>query len=106
MERRVSKHSHLGYVSKYSHLNPCPSGVWADPLTRCGNNRYTNPRSVFRPRRRSSGVPLARLAGHHEARLRLARAFRAGRLPHALLLTGPEGIGTQGLALWLAQPVL
>lgn len=37
---------------------------------------------------------------------RLAGLHREGRLPHALLLTGPEGVGQGRLALRLAQAVL
>lgn len=46
------------------------------------------------------------LAGHHQARRRLADSNRSGRLPQVLLLTGPVGIGKQRLALWLAQLLL
>jgi len=46
------------------------------------------------------------LIGHQEARNRLARAARAGKLPQVLLLTGAPGVGKQRLALWLAQLVL
>jgi DNA polymerase-3 subunit delta' len=46
------------------------------------------------------------MAGHLEARRRLAQAVRTGRLPQVLLLTGAAGVGKQRLALWLAQLVL
>lgn len=51
-------------------------------------------------------MPLAPVAGHHEARHRLASAFSAGRLPQVMVLTGPVGVGKQRLALWLAQLLL
>ena len=50
-----------------------------------------------------AGMPLAPLAGHHEARRRLAAALAAGRLPQVMVLTGAPGVGKQRLALWLAQ---
>lgn len=48
-----------------------------------------------------------RLFGHEAAEARFARAWRAGRPPHAWLLTGPRGVGKATLAwrlarLWLA----
>ncbi len=46
------------------------------------------------------------LAGHHQARRRLADSNRSGRLPQVLLVTGPAGVGKQRLALWLAQLLL
>ena len=48
-------------------------------------------------------MPLLPLAGHQEARRRIAAALRAGRLPQVMLITGPAGIGKQRLALWIAQ---
>lgn len=46
------------------------------------------------------------LAGHEAAERELARLYRAGRLPHAILLTGPRGIGKATLAFRFARFVL
>ncbi len=48
-------------------------------------------------------MSLLPLAGHEDVRRRLAQAQHVGRLPQALLLTGPAGVGKQRTALWLAQ---
>jgi DNA polymerase-3 subunit delta' len=48
-------------------------------------------------------MPLAPLSGHHELRARLNAAIHRDRLPQVLLVTGPNGVGKQRLALWLAQ---
>ncbi len=44
--------------------------------------------------------------GHVRLRERLATALAAERLPQALLLTGPRGVGKQRIALWIAQALL
>lgn len=46
------------------------------------------------------------LVGHQAAARQLASAFQAGRLHHALLLTGPAGIGKATLAFRLAYHLL
>ncbi len=43
------------------------------------------------------------LIGHAAATEQLGRAWAGGRLPQALLLEGPDGIGKQRVGLWLAQ---
>ncbi|MFG1281329.1 DNA polymerase III subunit delta' [Xanthobacter autotrophicus] len=48
----------------------------------------------------------ARLFGHGVVESDLIGDFRAGRLPHALLIGGPEGIGKATLAYRLARMVL
>jgi DNA polymerase-3 subunit delta' len=51
-------------------------------------------------------MPLRPLYGHEAVRGRLLSAVRTDRLPQALLLEGPQGVGKQRLALWLAQALL
>ena len=51
-------------------------------------------------------MPFDSVVGHGPAREALARACREGRLPHALLLTGPDGVGKRTLALELARGLL
>ena len=51
-------------------------------------------------------MPLRPVYGHERLRNRLARALAAGRLPQALLLVGPTGVGKQRLGLWIAQSLL
>ena len=46
------------------------------------------------------------LAGHGQAAGSLAAAYRAGKLPHALLFSGPRGIGKATLAFRFAYHVL
>jgi DNA polymerase-3 subunit delta' len=46
------------------------------------------------------------LLGHERAERDLRRLFEAGRLPHAVLLTGPRGIGKATLAFRFARYVL
>lgn len=57
-----------------------------------------------------SGVPPPRanpdLVGHENAERELERLYRTGRLPHAILLGGPRGIGKATLAFRLARFVL
>src|SRR5262245_30851581 len=47
-----------------------------------------------------------RVLGQSKAKELLAQAIASGRLPHALLLVGPEGIGKRLLALELARHLL
>ena len=48
-------------------------------------------------------MPLLPLVGHLEVRDRLIKAIASGSLPQTILLAGPEGVGKQRLALWIAQ---
>jgi DNA polymerase-3 subunit delta' len=51
-------------------------------------------------------MPLHPIYGHESARHQLSGAVTGGRLPQALLIDGPAGVGKQRLALWLAQHLL
>ncbi|MCO5065916.1 MAG: DNA polymerase III subunit delta' [Rhizobiaceae bacterium] len=57
-----------------------------------------------------SGIPepseTANLVGHVEAQHMLLAAQRAGRLPHAILLAGPQGIGKATFAFAFARHLL
>src|SRR5258708_34802404 len=46
------------------------------------------------------------LFGHHEAEMALLNAYRSGRVPHAWLIGGPQGIGKATLAYRMARFVL
>src|SRR5947209_14458743 len=46
------------------------------------------------------------LAGHREAEAALLDAYRSGRIPHAWLIGGPQGIGKATLAYRMARFVL
>ena len=48
-------------------------------------------------------MSLPPLIGHERVRSKLAGAHASGKLPQALLLAGPRGVGKQRIALWLAQ---
>ena len=51
-------------------------------------------------------MPIPPLYGHEGIRNRLVGAIASGRLPQALLLEGPPGVGKQRLGLWLAQALV
>jgi len=51
-------------------------------------------------------VAFASIAGHERVRALLARALAGGRLPPALLLVGPEGVGKRTLALAAARALV
>ena len=48
-------------------------------------------------------MPLLPFVGHDEARGQVGRAIQAGAIPQTLLIAGPEGVGKQRFALWIAQ---
>lgn len=51
-------------------------------------------------------MPWLSLRGHDRVVESIRRAIRGGRLPHALLFVGPEGVGKLAFALRLAQALL
>ncbi|MBL0178875.1 MAG: hypothetical protein IPP98_07085 [Gemmatimonadetes bacterium] len=51
-------------------------------------------------------MSLTPLVGHNAARLDVLRAIASDALPQVLLLTGPQGVGKQRFALWLAQRLM
>ena len=51
-------------------------------------------------------MPLRPLYGHELLRRRFLGAIASGRLPQAILLEGPRGVGKQRFGLWLAQALL
>jgi len=51
-------------------------------------------------------MTLKPIAGHTIARRRIAQAVTTGHLPQVMLVSGPEGVGKQRLALWAAQFLL
>jgi len=59
---------------------------------------------------RETAVPHPReasmLFGHREAETALLNAYRSGRIPHAWLIGGPQGIGKATLAYRMARFVL
>jgi len=46
------------------------------------------------------------LFGHRDAEITLLNAYRSGRIPHAWLIGGPQGIGKATLAYRMARFVL
>ena len=43
------------------------------------------------------------LVGHAAAREHVSRAIQSGTIPQTLLIAGPDGVGKQRFALWIAQ---
>lgn len=48
-------------------------------------------------------MPIVALVGHERAKDRLREAVKNDKLPQAILIEGPEGVGRQQVAMWLAQ---
>ena len=69
-------------------------------LPRRADLRYNPPMSAPEPRANPT------LLGHDEAEATLLDALRAGRMHHAWLITGPEGIGKATLAYRFARRLL
>ncbi|MGA9953849.1 MAG: DNA polymerase III subunit delta', partial [Bradyrhizobium sp.] len=58
--------------------------------------------SIAVPHPRETAV----LFGHHDAETALLNAYRSGRIPHAWLIGGAQGIGKATLAYRMARFVL
>src|SRR5471032_1811344 len=69
-------------------------------LTRPVNFRYNPPMPAPEPR----ASPI--LLGHDDAEATILDAMRAGRMHHAWLITGPEGVGKATLAYRFARRLL
>src|SRR5579871_5640290 len=64
------------------------------------SNRAESQLPVSHPRETTN------LFGHKEAEAALLDAYRSGRIPHAWLIGGPQGIGKATLAYRMARYVL
>jgi hypothetical protein len=62
--------------------------------------------SAVHPDEVVAAVPLEYLPWHASARARLTGAIAGGRMPHALLLHGAEGLGKERFATTLAAGLL
>jgi DNA polymerase-3 subunit delta' len=51
-------------------------------------------------------MALGPIIGHTELLSRFGASIAAGRFPQSVLLTGPQGVGKQRVALWAAQALL
>jgi DNA polymerase-3 subunit delta' len=51
-------------------------------------------------------MPLLPFVGHDDAREQVGRAVRSGSIPQTILIAGPEGVGKQRFALWIAQRLM
>lgn len=62
--------------------------------------------AIANPARSPSAQPMCILPWQTEARERLQAALAGGRLPHALLLQGPDGVGKEWFAAAIAAALL
>jgi DNA polymerase III subunit delta' len=79
-------------------------------VSKHAQRRCSMARSVELPPEATSSVPAPRanqdLVGHETAECELRRLVETGRLPHAILLSGPRGIGKATLAFRFARFLL
>src|SRR3954467_1252780 len=83
------------------------SRAWAAPgPIRCGSGSGFG--SLTSEETRNGPPPRANpdLLGHEACESALRRLFESGRMPHAVLMTGPRGIGKATLAYRFARFVL
>ncbi len=67
------------------------TGISQDPLVEGGDGEIRTPRET------------SDLVGHGETEAALARMIREGKLPHAMIFSGPRGIGKSVMAFRLAR---
>ena len=105
-ERAFHERVRAGYLE----LMAAGAGPVAAPRRHCGGRGRSSRACGRRWWRGSSrggeGVRLAGVVGHDRIRTILSRALERDRLPPALLLSGPEGVGKKTMALAVAQAAL
>src|SRR5262249_51551998 len=98
MDRKISR----SYIAQYSKLSRSACGFpCRDARMVLGKGQEANQTPVVLTPRANPD-----LVGHEYAERELRRLLEAGRLPHAILLSGPRGIGKATLAFRFARFLL